>query len=383
MPRRSLGRPGGVVLAALAAAGAAGGAAAQSSVTIYGALDAYVAVQSASGASSRKVLNSGFNPNALGFTGNEDLGGGLAAGFTLETQPVLDSGGTGQAGKMWGRQSLVYLGSSAYGRVSLGRIHTAGRSFGIKYSATGWLTTDPLGNLLIAAGSAMAPVMNLDGAGSRTSNAVVYASPRMGGFSFSVMQSAGEGGSFAAGSAKLTQLGAGYTSGPLTADLVINRIPEVPGSQIAQTDLALGAQYSFPSLKLVGAVFSRRGSAVAAPGATTPLPGSEGTDRVLILGVSVPLGVHTFGASVGRLTLADAHRGRRPANMAALISTVPDDSTAWSLAYTYAFSKRTQAFLAYGALNNGELGSASLVGDLRPVAGGTSRLLASGLRHSF
>lgn len=376
---RTLFRPAGVVVAALAAAG---GAAAQSTVTIYGALDAYVAVQSATGASSRKVLNSGFNPNSLGFAGHEDLGGGLSAGFTLETQPTLDTGGTGQAGKMWGRQSLVYLGGP-YGRVSLGRIHTAGRTFGIKYSATGWLTTDPLGNLLIASGSAMAPVMNLDGAGSRTSNAVLYSSPRLGGFSFSVMQSAGEGGTFATGSAKLTQVGAGYTSGPLTADLVINRLPAVAGSQIEQTDVAVGAQYSFTSLRLVGAYFARKGSSIAAPNATTPIPGSEGTDRVLIVGVSVPMGVHTFGASVGRLTLADAHRGQRPANMAAPISSIPDDSTAWSLAYTYAFSKRTQAFVAYGALDNGDLGSASLVGDLRPTAGGTSRLLASGLRHSF
>lgn len=381
MKRWTSGRAARLVLAA-GAAGLAGSAAAQSSVTIYGALDAYVAAQSATGASSRKVLNSGFNPNALGFAGTEDLGGGLSAGFTLETQPVLDSGGTGQAGKIWGRQSLVFLGG-AFGRVSLGRIHTAGRSFGIKYSATGWLTSDPLGNLLIAAGSAMAPVMNLDGAGSRTSNAVVYATPRLGGFSASLMQSAGEGGSFAAGSAKLTQIGLGYTAGPFTADLVYNRIPEVPGSQIAQTDVAVGAQYAFGSARVLGAFFSRKGASIAAPGATTAIAGSQGTDRVVILGVSLPMGVHTLGASVGRLQLAEVHQGRRPANVAAPISTLADDATAWSLAYTYAFSKRTQGFVAYGTLDNGDLGSASLVGDLRPSAGGSSRLLASGLRHSF
>lgn len=370
------------VMLAAGAAGLAGSAAGQSSVTIYGALDAYVAVQSATGASSRKVLNSGFNPNALGFAGTEDLGGGLSAGFTLESQPVLDSGGLGQGGKMWGRQSLLFLGGP-FGRVSLGRIHTAGRAFGIKYSATGWLTTDPLGNLLIASGSAMAPVMNLDGAGSRTSNSVVYATPRLGGFSASVMQSAGEGGTFATGSAKLTQIGMGYTDGPFTADLVYNRIPNLPGSQVAQTDVALGAQYSFSAARLVGAFFSRKGSSVATAGSTAPIAGSEGTDRVFILGVSVPMGPHTFGASFGKLQLADVHQGRRPANIAPPISMVPDDTTAWSLAYSYAFSKRTQVFLAYGALNNGDLGRASLVGDLLPTAGGSSRLLASGLRHSF
>ena len=188
---------------------------AQSNVRLYGALDVYGGVQTGSGTSSRRVLNSGLNPNVFGIAGTEDLGNGLKAGFTLESQPVADTGGVGQGGKFWGRQSLIYL-EGDFGRVSLGRIHTAGRSFGIKYSATGWLSTDVLGNLAIASGSAFAPVMNIDGVGSRTSNSIVYNSPRWSGLSFSVMQSAGEGGSFASGSAKLTQVGLAYADGPFS-----------------------------------------------------------------------------------------------------------------------------------------------------------------------
>src|SRR5688572_25982552 len=79
----------------------------QSSVSLYGALDAYAAHQSGSGVASRKVVGSGLNPNALGFMGREDLGGGLFAGFVLEGQPALDTGTQGQGGKMFGRQSNV------------------------------------------------------------------------------------------------------------------------------------------------------------------------------------------------------------------------------------------------------------------------------------
>lgn len=384
MSRSTAGRralPRGIALSALACcwlplAGA------QTTVTLYGAVDAYVGSQSASGQARRTVLNSNMNPNSLGFAGTEALGNGLSAGFVLEGQPALDTGAMGQGGKFFGRQSNVYL-QGAFGRVTLGRVHLPGRSFGIRYSATGWLTTDPLGNLLIAAGNALAPVMNVDSAGSRVSNAIMFSPPRWGGLTATLVQSAGEGGSFATGSAKLTQLGASYTAGALAADFVYSRIPELAGSQVAQTDFSVGTQYTFGGVRLMAAYFSHEGSSVATPGATTVIAGSKGTDHSLHVGASLPLGPHTFGLSYGSLKVADVHRGRRAANMSAPFASVVDDTTGWSLAYTYALSKRSQLFAAYGTLDNDALGQASITPDLRPVAGGRSSLLASGLRHSF
>jgi predicted porin len=357
-------------------------AGAQSTVSLYGALDGYVGHQSATGSSSRKVLNSSLNPNVLGFAGTESLGDGLSAGFVMEGQPGLDTGTMGQGGKFFGRQSNVYLNGD-FGRVTLGRIHLAGRAFGIKYTATGWLTTDPLGNLAIASGSALGPVMNVDSVGGRISNAVMYSSPRLAGFSFSLLQSAGEGGPFSAGAAKLTQLGMGYGAGAFSVDFVYNRIPELAGNQVAQTDFSVGAQYSVGGVKLMASVFSHEGSSIAALGSTTPIPGSKGTDRTYLIGASVPIGQHFVGVSYGRLKVADVHRGRRPANLSAPFSALVDDTMGWSVAYTYALSKRTQLFVAYGALDNGALGTASITPDLRPTSGGTSSLLASGMRHSF
>jgi predicted porin len=352
-------------------------------VSIYGALDVYVATQGASGVSSRKVLNSGYNPNNLGFAGREDLGGGLAAGFTLEGQPSLDTGAMGQGGKMFGRQSNVWL-ESEYGRITAGRIHLPGRAFSIKYTATGWLSSDPLGNMALAVGSMFGPLMNGDAVGGRVSNSLMYSSPRMGGFSFSVLQSAGEGGPFATGQAKLTQLGAGYTAGNFTGDFVYAKIPELAGNQLPQTDYAFGAQYTVGGgFKVMGSYFSHQGTSVAAPGGTTAIAGSKGTDKTTLVGLVYTAGVHTIGATYGRTKVADVHRGRRPGNVTAPFSTVLDDLSGFSVSYMYALSKRTQLFTAYGSLDNDKLGSASFTVDLRPTAGGKSSLAAAGIRHSF
>ncbi len=358
-------------------------AAAQSTVTIYGTLDVYVAQQGGTGISSRKVLNSGYNPNNLGFAGREDLGGGLVAGFTLEGQPALDTGSYSQGGKFFGRQSNVWL-DGGFGRVTAGRIHLPGRGFAIKYTATGLLSSDPLGNMALAVGSMFGPLMNGDAIGGRISNALMYSSPRLSGFSFSVLQSAGEGGQFSAGQAKLTQFSLGYTAGPFTADFVYAKIPELAGNQLPQTDYAFGAQYTLGGgFKVMASYFSHEGMSVAAPGATTAIAGSKGTDKSTLLGVVYTTGPHTVGASYGLTKVAGVHRGRRPGNMSAPFATLVDDMTGYSVSYTYAFSRRTQLFAAYGLLDNDALGSASYTIDLRPTAGGKSTLVASGIRHSF
>jgi len=362
---------------------ACGAAQSQSTVTIYGAIDVYVGQQTGSGVSSRKVLNSGLNPNALGFMGREDLGGGLSTGFVLEGQPAMDTGAMGQGGKMFGRQSLVYL-DGAFGRITLGRVHLPGRAFGIKYNSSGWLSTDPQGQMAVATGSTLGPLMNSDTVGSRVSNAVMYTAPRLGGFTFSVVQSAGEGGSFSTGQVKMTQFGAGYTEGAFTTDMVYSKVPELAGNQLNQTDYSIGAQYALGGgVTLIASHFSHQGSSVAAPGATTAIAGSKGTDRTYLMGAKYTTGQHTFGATYGQLKAAAVHRGRRPGNMSAPFVAPLDDVTGWALGYTYALSKRTQLFVAYGSLDSDALGQVSLTADLRPVAGGKSTLAASGVRHSF
>ena len=82
-------------LAAAAACAAASAACAQSSVTLFGVVDAAIAYTTGSGpASSSKwqVTNSSNTFSRLGFRGTEDLGGGYAAGFWLEAGLQNDTG---------------------------------------------------------------------------------------------------------------------------------------------------------------------------------------------------------------------------------------------------------------------------------------------------
>lgn len=96
---------------------------AQSSVTLYGIVDSGIEsvnnVQ-ATGRITRVPTNTGMLPSRVGMRGKEDLGGGLAATFTLEMGIGVDTGVSGQGGRLFGRQSFVGL-SGDWGAVTLGR----------------------------------------------------------------------------------------------------------------------------------------------------------------------------------------------------------------------------------------------------------------------
>lgn len=112
-------------LGALAAAASA--ASAQSTVTLYGIVDAGVEHLTNVGAGgdglTRMPNLTGSVPSRLGFRGSEDLGGGLRAVFSLETGFSPDSGVLNQGGRMFGRQATVGLQSS-WGTFTVGRQNT-------------------------------------------------------------------------------------------------------------------------------------------------------------------------------------------------------------------------------------------------------------------
>ena len=108
-------------LAALSAFAA--GAYAQSSVTLFGIADAAVRQVKNGSAGSQKQLASGSNATSRwGLRGVEDLGGGLKAGFHLESQINFDTG-TADANKFWGRRATVSLMGN-FGEVRMGRDYT-------------------------------------------------------------------------------------------------------------------------------------------------------------------------------------------------------------------------------------------------------------------
>ncbi len=122
-----LNRKSLLAIAALAAfAASAAPAQAQSSVTLYGLIDAGIsyANHSAAGTGSSKIFkyDDGVSQGSRwGLRGAEDLGGGLKAIFTLESGFNSGNGTLGQGGAEFGRQAYVGISKSDVGSVTLGR----------------------------------------------------------------------------------------------------------------------------------------------------------------------------------------------------------------------------------------------------------------------
>lgn len=95
---------------------------AQSSVTLYGLIDAGVAyVNNAGGHSNWSAASGMVNGSRWGLRGSEDLGGGLKAVFTLENGFNVMNGKLGQGGREFGRQAFVGLSSAQAGTLTVGR----------------------------------------------------------------------------------------------------------------------------------------------------------------------------------------------------------------------------------------------------------------------
>jgi len=110
-------------LLALAALGAFASAAhAQSSVTLYGIIDAGLTYVNNVQGNSLWAMQSGIlQGSRWGLKGSEDLGGGLKTVFQLENGYNVFSGKLGQGGLDFGRQAYVGLSSTSFGTVTVGR----------------------------------------------------------------------------------------------------------------------------------------------------------------------------------------------------------------------------------------------------------------------
>jgi len=119
------------LFAVAAATAFAGAAQAQSSVTVYGILDVGFTGSSVVNPTSNTVkpvtVSSGFNgagqqqTSRIGFRGMEDLGGGMSAFFTIETNLLPDST---QGSLTINRQTFAGLAKKGIGSASIGQQYT-------------------------------------------------------------------------------------------------------------------------------------------------------------------------------------------------------------------------------------------------------------------
>ncbi|TCK32895.1 putative porin [Paraburkholderia sp. BL8N3] len=112
----------------LAMSGTLGASAAhaQSSVTLYGLIDAGLmytnnVARSTSHGPLWQATSGTINGSRWGLRGAEDLGGGLKAVFVLENGFNLQNGRLSQDGREFGRQAYVGIGSTQFGTITLGR----------------------------------------------------------------------------------------------------------------------------------------------------------------------------------------------------------------------------------------------------------------------
>lgn len=339
----------------LSAMGLAGAACAQSSVTLFGIVDATIAHGSGSIAKRTQLSRGGYNTNRLGFRGVEDLGGGLSAHFWIEAGINVDDG-TGQATNTNNQAS----GGAGQGALTFNRRATvgiagpwgdfrAGRDLTPQY--WGYLGGDPFGNVGVGASvnftSAITGVTTV-----RASNSLGYFSPDFAGFKVNAMHYRGENASSVANSDDGTGTGIrlAYARGPFSAGIGYGRTDYLAGDVVQRN---INAQWNFGVAKVVGDLNRDRAGTLTAKGGS--------------LGVSVPVGVGEVKAAYS------SHRTD---------AVGKPEAKKLAIGYVHNLSKRTALYGTYARVRNSG-GSAVALNGATTAANASSSGFDLGLRHSF
>ncbi|CAN7632019.1 porin [Acidovorax sp. LjRoot118] len=344
-------------LIALAVLAASGAAMAQSSVTLFGVVDATYAYGNGSVANRSQLTNSGYNSSRLGFRGVEDLGGGLSASFWLEAGLNNDNGTGGstslnnqttaptQGGLVFNRRSTVSL-NGGFGEVRLGR----------DYTPQFWNLTvfDPFGTNGV--GTTQTLNSSLGGPTTiRASNAIGYFLPgNLGGFYGQAQYYMGENLSNVANKKDGNGLAlrAGWANGPINVALAVSQ------TKFLNADIKawnLGGQYDFGMAKVMAHYNS-----------DDIKNGAEG--RGWLIGGLIPVGA-------GEIRLAYSTYEVDVAG--------PDPrSNKFALGYVHNLSKRTAVYATAAAVKN-KNGAAQALNNSVTAAGRNSSGYDFGIRHSF
>ena len=365
-------------LVALAALAVVGAASAQSSVTLYGVVDAGVARVTGTkfAMTGSGLMNNG--TSRFGFKGSEDLGGGMKANFNMEAGFDPETGaGNLSGGNLFSRAANVSL-SGGFGEFRMGRSLTP--SF---YGVAAWELTGT------ANYSVVASQFNFAGAGPRQSSQFMYVSPSMGGFSGSVAYTARPDTGTPAAAAVYTLVnglqtlktaavasvpnGAKvdanliYSAGPLAVGFSANRtdvnavaataaklatptafaVNAAPGTPAyTSTNYALGAKYNFGMFQVAGSV-QDSGKSPMDP---------AGNSKGFTLGAGANLGPVALVVDIARDTYFE------------------DTNVLFEAKYP--LSKRTFAYAAY--LNDGARAATATTAAVTRTRGASI-----GLRHNF
>jgi predicted porin len=314
-------------LIALAALAAVSAASAQSTVTISGGLGlAFGKTEIGANDSGLQIARQTGN---LQFAGSEDLGGGLKAGFQLQSSigavaTTTTDVTTATNRTILGDRAANMTLSGGFGTLFLGRGNTAIRSlWGSIGDVTGLPVTSGISDGGLAAGDTKSRVIY----GDTFSNYVAYASPTVNGFSVSAalapsQDTSGTGIGDTDAYKDTTSFSLQYGNGPIAAAVNVTDIAATGGAQLT----TLLASYDLGVAKVGVATQSiKLNDGSTNPGNATTL---------------------TFSAPLGSGVLAGGF-GKRSAEG----SSVGDDVKQTFIGYKYMFSKRTAVSAVYNKID--------------------------------
>ena len=393
-----------IAFAALSAI--AGVAQAQSTVTIYGLLDANLQslktnVVTGTGATATlqtltqaRQDSGALNGSRWGIRVKEDLGGGLAAIGNLESGVNLDTGASGQGGILFGRRANVGL-TGGFGTVTIGRNSSSYDDVSADHAMMGQTIFDPsnvnngnnvsslntLGNAALAfnavpsaanAAGVRGAVVNVGGNflsrnttwlgyNTRFNNSVKYISPNFGGFSGSLMYALGEDKTTTQSASRTVSANLKFANGPLliSGGYQSEGFARTATTRPALENTLLSVAYDLGVAK-IGAGFNRAKYKDVIAGQSTA------AQKEFNLSVAVPVGAATISAGIAQSRGDDFGK-----------------STGYGVQALYSLSKRTTLYTGLQSTKTYDK-LASLVAATAPGTNiGRVQTFGVGVRHTF
>ncbi|MGF6244763.1 MULTISPECIES: porin [Paraburkholderia] len=256
---------------------------AQSTVTLYGALDEGLDYVTNSGGHSlwrmRDGTYDGVYGSRWGLKGSEDLGGGLSAIFKLEAGFSVENGQMRQGGLEFGRQAYVGLSDDKYGTLTFGRQYDPVVDFLQPMTAGG-----QFGGPFVHSGD----IDNTDNS-FRVDNAIKYASPKIAGVTFGGMYSFSNTNAVGRSTTGLWGLGASYSFGQFNFGGAYEYIKD-PGALLTDGDY----------------VPNTTGAGIGATGPFSYV-GQPASQQIVGAGVSYLIGNTTLGLDFSDTNFKDAN----------------------------------------------------------------------------
>lgn len=392
-------------------------------VTVYGIIDAGITHTTGLASEKNQVVSGIMEGSRFGLRGNEDIGGGFRALFTVEHRMEINNGtgsnrppsglqtpdrlnqaallglpaslqpavtgvaanlaqtlGVNLPGRFWDRQAYVGL-VTPFGAILLGRQYTPAYEINAVFDTLGTQSS-------LSAGQVASVPASVD---IRVSNAIQYRIV-LGGLTAGVMYSLGDPNTVT-GNTKANRFGgamAMYKVGPYAAGIGYNqRNNDIGQKSLESTLVGASAQVGPGTVSaLYGQIKDNNPSGVSTIATTlTPLTGATGAalvqaaftealkqdGRLMHIGYKWPMGNNTLYVAYS------SYNDKRAPNA---------DVASYGVAYSYALSKRTDINAVLAHFDNKNLaqaapGQAGFLGGFTKSAATDANNVALGIRHRF